>query len=108
MLSTSLRRYVMAAARRRATRASAIEQRSSTQVELLEESLRPELGVVAAHGLDKVAALPAAELELEALPLRVLEHVLELRLWYLVIIEWPAGGREPQGEHGLAMEPTGP
>ena len=50
------------------------------EVEGGEQAARAQLRVVAREHLDEVAALPAAQLELEALPLRVLEDVAEFGL----------------------------
>jgi len=44
----------------------------SAELELITKAARPLLGVIVAHGLEEVATLPAAQLELEALPLCVL------------------------------------
>eukprot|EP00327_Prymnesium_parvum_P012186 CAMPEP_0184385294 /NCGR_PEP_ID=MMETSP0007-20130409/8706_1 /TAXON_ID=97485 /ORGANISM="Prymnesium parvum, Strain Texoma1" /LENGTH=98 /DNA_ID=CAMNT_0026732581 /DNA_START=349 /DNA_END=645 /DNA_ORIENTATION=- len=44
------------------------------------EPFRAQLCVIAAHCLKKVTALPVAQLELEPLPLGVLQHVAKLGL----------------------------
>jgi hypothetical protein len=53
---------------------------ASIERQLFQEALRAQLCVIVAHGLDQVAALVAAQLELESLTLRVLENVTKLSL----------------------------
>ena len=56
------------------------ESRSRGRPELFAQPLGAQLPLVRTHGLDEVAALPPAELELEAPPLGELEHVRDLGL----------------------------